>query len=80
MHDSEQLAIAKSSLLASNIHELYIRNLQSAKELETKINNRLKGRGDTSREAVIQMLEEAMVTNDKAFEISSRTSCANSKL
>lgn len=70
IHDAEKRAFGESKLYASKIHELYIQILQSAKELETGINNRLVGQGEKSREDVIRMIEEAMKTNDKVFGMS----------
>ncbi len=67
VHEAESLVTAESKVYAAIIHERHMQNLQSAKDLEMRINNMMSGNNVKSREAVIQMLKDTIMSNDNLF-------------
>ncbi len=67
--EAENLVIAESKVYAKTIHERYLQNLQSAKDLETRISIALMANKFKDRDEVISILKETMLSNSNLFGV-----------
>ncbi|QNU65445.1 methyl-accepting chemotaxis protein [Ruminiclostridium herbifermentans] len=66
--NAKLLAANEGKVIAAEINELYIKCLQSAKDLETRING-IVSSSSKNREDIIKILEETMKANDSIFGV-----------
>ncbi len=64
--NAKLLAVNEGRVAAAEVNELYIKTLQSAKDLETRLNSILSS-SSKNREDVIKILEDTMKSNDSIF-------------
>lgn len=67
--NAEKLYLAESENYAKDFHELYNQNVQSAKNLQIRINRIIDESGENSREEAIQALIDTVESNDDIFGV-----------